>query len=73
MTGLELREIRKHRLGLTQKQLAALLGVSSKSISRAENCSDELRRERSLAMLAVQVLQLKVEQQRGGATAPKRT
>lgn len=64
MTGVEFKEIRKNRLGLTQNQLAVLLGLSTKSIIRAENSPDaEIHRRTALAMLAIQVIQGKPRDQ----------
>ena len=55
MTGTQFRETR-NKLLLTQRELAILLGVSIKTISRVENSSRAVEKERALAVLALEYM-----------------
>jgi transcriptional regulator with XRE-family HTH domain len=66
MTGKELRAIRK-RLGWTQAQLAARIGVAANSVARQER--GEVRIRKSLALLVRMIADKEASQ----ATSSKRT
>ena len=55
MTGTQFRETR-NKLLLTQRELAILLGISVKTVSRVENSSRAVEKERALAVLALEFI-----------------
>jgi transcriptional regulator with XRE-family HTH domain len=56
MTGTQFRDIR-NKLLFTQREMALLLGVSVKTVSRVENSSRAVEKERALAVLALKIIQ----------------
>ena len=55
MTGAQFRDIR-NKLLFTQREMALLLGVSVKTVSRVENSSRAVEKERALAVLALEYM-----------------
>ena len=56
MPGTQFRDIR-NKLLFTQREMALLLGVSVKTVSRVENSSRAVEKERALAVLALKIIQ----------------
>ena len=56
MTGAQFRATR-NKLLFTQREMALLLGVSVKTVSRVENSSRAVEKERALAVLALEIIQ----------------
>ena len=56
MTGTQFRDIR-NKLLFTQREMALLLGVSVKTVSRVDNSSRAVEKERALAVLALKIIQ----------------
>ena len=56
MTCTQFRDIR-NKLLFTQREMALLLGVSVKTVSRVENSSRAVEKERALAVLALKIIQ----------------
>lgn len=74
MTSIELRELRKSA-GLTQEELAKLIGMSRKSVNEAENSQKDVEKRTELAtryVFAPYLAKKRLMEESENASHPKR-